>query len=180
VEACVKAHRREVRAMSTSDWIAYVVMGVSLWVFYLLSLHRRRHLGARTHVLLIFSLLIGLFGGALVNIFFVGSRLDIFITDADKRLFTRLGPDGTRVYFAVLAVCIGYGAYSFKRFSPTLYGICEVLFATIGAFYASKGISPEALFSSTGWWALGGCAYIVQRGLNNIAEGMKPVPMGQI
>jgi hypothetical protein len=79
---------------------------------------------------------------------------------------------------AITAVLLGWGAHWFKRINRLWYGICEVLFGIAAAFESSKAFAQHGP-ALAAWIALGGSAYIVERGLNNrreaaIAAGAKP------
>jgi hypothetical protein len=103
----------------------------------------------------------------------VGSVIaEVVVTHSAEilRTLTRLlGLYGMRAFIAILVIGFGVAAYWWKRKSQRSYGIGEVIFGSIAAVFITFGISPErSLFSQ--WVGLGGAAYIIARGLNNVSE----------
>jgi hypothetical protein len=118
----------------------------------------------------------------LAAMFFVGLLVNRFIQapleSYSHRLFRAMcAAAGLNVVQAALAIWVvsaGIGAFYFKQFSPGWYGVLEVVFAMIGAFYAAKGLSLDEPFRDSSWWAIGACVYILQEGVSIITEAWKP------
>jgi hypothetical protein len=89
------------------------------------------------------------------------------------RLFTglvhRLGLQLAQIVVCIGIVGIGVGAHFFKKKYQFWYGVVEVCFAVATAINIAGRLSPGQQLLSQ-WTALAGCAYVVARGLNNIAE----------
>lgn len=87
-------------------------------------------------------------------------------------LYQTLGRFGAQASVACAVLVVGGLAHMFKQRNQLWYGILEVGFAGGCAASIASGMSPhEALFSQ--WAALGGAAYVVARGLNNISEAKR-------
>lgn len=87
-------------------------------------------------------------------------------------LYRTLGRFGAQASVACAVLVVGGVAHLFKQKNQFWYGILEVGFAGGCAVSIASGMSPkEALFSQ--WVALGGTAYVVARGLNNISEAKR-------
>src|SRR5579872_3732837 len=87
-----------------------------------------------------------------------------------KRLLGLVGLEEVQLAAAVIAILLGCGAHWFKRIDQLWYGACEVLFGIAAAFESSKAFTHHPPMAA--WIALGGSAYIVERGLNNRREGI--------
>ena len=71
----------------------------------------------------------------------------------------------------VLGAVIGFGfcAHFWKRKHQYTYGVGELIFACMAtAFIAFRIIPGQSVLSQ--WVALGGAAYVIARGLNNVSE----------
>jgi hypothetical protein len=73
---------------------------------------------------------------------------------------------------AILVLILGFGAWVFKDASPGWYGLVEVVFAFVSALAVGRDMTDKREYFAHGA-TLGGCIYIVSRGLGNIVIGMK-------
>jgi hypothetical protein len=71
---------------------------------------------------------------------------------------------------------VGFGviAHIWKQQNQRTYGMSEVLFGIAAASFITFTLAPDKSFLSQ-WIGLGGAAYIVARGLNNVAEAKAKV-----
>lgn len=83
-----------------------------------------------------------------------------------------LGLYGMRGVIFGVVVGFGFCAHLWKRKNQYTYGMGEVIFACMAtAFIAFRIIPGQSVLSQ--WVALGGAAYVVARGMNNIVEAKK-------
>lgn len=87
-------------------------------------------------------------------------------------LVQEYGLHGAQSIVSLLVIVLGIFAQWFRLRYLRLYGIVEVSFAVCCVFNVSTGISPNRVLFSQ-WATLGGCTYIVARGLNNISESRR-------
>jgi hypothetical protein len=119
--------------------------------------------------------------GAIEGALFVGAIL--FVADG----MVAASPYGHRGYIFVVnrfgllvaglliaAVVLVFGviAYSSKKGYPRAYGVVEVVFAVALAFVTAGQLSNPAVWTAT-MMGLGGCVYVVSRGIGNYTEASK-------
>lgn len=97
-----------------------------------------------------------------------------------RQILGLVGIQEVQIGAATMAVLLGWGAHWFKRVNQLWYGICEVLFGIAAAFESSKAFAQQGP-ALAAWIALGGSAYVIERGLNNrraaaIAAGVAAKP----
>jgi hypothetical protein len=78
----------------------------------------------------------------------------------------------THLIIGAVVVFLGIAAHWFKGKNQRWYGMVEVLFGSISGFGIALNISPRNSWLTQGA-ALVGCAYVIARGLNNIADAKK-------
>jgi hypothetical protein len=84
----------------------------------------------------------------------------------------QLGLHVAQIAVSITVLAIGGLAHWFKSRNQSIYGLIEITFAASIAFSVTSGLSPDRPLLSQ-WATLGGCAYIVTRGLSNISEAKK-------
>lgn len=86
------------------------------------------------------------------------------------RLVSEVGSHAIQIGIAVATITIGTLAHWLRGKNQTLYGLIEIAFAVASAFVITQGMSTaKGLLAQV--TALVGCAYVVARGLGNVAEG---------
>jgi hypothetical protein len=79
------------------------------------------------------------------------------------------GQNGMRIVICAFFVAFGAVAHIWKKWDIYSFGISEVVFGCIAAWFITFRITPgQPLLSQ--WVGLGGTAYIIARGLNNIEQ----------
>jgi len=80
------------------------------------------------------------------------------------------GMGAAQLVIALTIIGIGIFAHWLRQRNLPLYAVVEVLFGSLTALNVAAGIAPGAgeLFSR--FATLGGCAYVVARGLNNYSD----------
>lgn len=79
------------------------------------------------------------------------------------------GLSGMRLVICILVVGLGFFAYRWKQSNQRTYGMGEAIFGIWAGIFITFTLAPDQSFLSQ-WVGLGGAAYIIARGLNNIAE----------
>lgn len=86
------------------------------------------------------------------------------------KLMDFMGLEVTELLMGAVVVLLGYAAYIFKKKKKSAYGTVEIIFAASTAIVTAKQISAQGkLFPALA--TLGGCVYVVARGLSNIGGG---------
>jgi hypothetical protein len=80
-----------------------------------------------------------------------------------------LGTHGTQAGVGAVVVGMGLGAYWFKSKRQRWYGTVEIAFGAVGGFFICFTLEQGKTLLSQ-WVGLVGCAYVIARGLNNVAE----------
>lgn len=86
---------------------------------------------------------------------------------------TELGEHVAQIAIAVVAVTIGACMHWFKRQNLMLYALIEIAFGVASAFSVSQSMNMSTVML-TQVAALVGCAFIVSRGLDNLALTQRP------
>jgi len=96
--------------------------------------------------------------------------LELAIKYFPASLFIKLlGVHGAQILIVCSVLVLGFGAALFKKIAQFYYGWCELVFATASAIWIVKD-SLGATVVLSQWTALIGSAYIVARGMGNMAE----------
>jgi len=83
-----------------------------------------------------------------------------------------VGPHITQIAIGVLVTVMGVFARRFKLKNLRWYGIVEVMFGIISGFSVAFTLSAAKPWIPQGP-TLVGCAYVIARGLNNIADSKR-------
>lgn len=99
-----------------------------------------------------------------------GSVTTFIVTDTGLRfLYRHFGLYGMRGVVCAVVIGLGVGAHYWKRMNQSSYGICEVIFGSLSGIFITFSLSLDTPLMSQ-WVGLGGSAYIIARGLNNVFE----------
>jgi hypothetical protein len=93
----------------------------------------------------------------------------VYGTRVFNYLVHTVGPYSTKVFISGLVIAAGVGAYWFKRQNAYLYGLTEVVFGSSATIAVTFRISPNQSMLAQ-WITLIGCAYVIARGLSNMAS----------
>ena len=75
----------------------------------------------------------------------------------------------TQILVSIAIVGIGVAAHFFKRWSQGLYGLVEMVFVAAAVFSVASTLRAQKLLLAQ-WATLGGFAYVVSRGSDNVWE----------
>ena len=75
----------------------------------------------------------------------------------------------TQILVSIAIVGIGVAAHFFKRWNQGLYGLVEMGFAAAAVFGVASTLTAQKLLLAQ-WATLGGFAYVVSRGSDNVWE----------
>ncbi|HUA33599.1 MAG TPA: hypothetical protein VMA09_08330 [Candidatus Binataceae bacterium] len=92
---------------------------------------------------------------------------------AYDKVAAELGEHVAQIAIAVVAVATGAFMHWFKRRNLMLYALIEVAFGVASAFSISQSMNTSSILL-TQVAALVGCAFIVSRGLDNLALTQRP------
>lgn len=96
-----------------------------------------------------------------------------FKSDAILKALSRwFGLYGMRSLVSLFVIGFGFGAHLWKQKNQRSYGLSEVLFGIVAGTFIMFTLTPDKSFLSQ-WVGLGGAAYIIARGMNNVAEAKK-------
>jgi hypothetical protein len=106
------------------------------------------------------------------------SFFDATTNDFEPRLFhyltSAIGLHGTQVLVALLVVACGWCAHRFKQINKLWYGYVEIVFGVFSSVMIVSRVDFAAVefrnLSLAQFGTLVGAAYVVARGLNNVAE----------
>lgn len=89
-----------------------------------------------------------------------------------------VGVYGMRSVVSLCVICFGFVAHCWKQQNQRTYGMSEVVFGVMAGVFITFTLSPDKSFLSQ-WVGLGGAAYVIARGLNNVVEaGKKAAALG--
>lgn len=75
----------------------------------------------------------------------------------------------TQILVSIAIVGLGVAGHFFKRWNLGLFGLVEMVFATAAVFGVARTLTPQKLLLAQ-WATLGGFAYVVLRGWDNLWE----------
>jgi hypothetical protein len=110
---------------------------------------------------------IGLFGTAYYGYSYIDALFDAY----GQIVSSAVG----KTLVGMMVILFGLAAYLLRHRNKVLYGQLEVFFAAASAAGIASKLKPgETLLSQ--WVGLMGAAYVVSRGMNNWADGLREKP----